>query len=122
MSVYNGMVSGNHAEVLAGAGVVAQDREGRVLLIQRSDDGHWGIPGGAVNLGETWAEAAARECHEETGWTVQIRGLLGIYSDPSTQMHRYSNGVLVQFFGVIFLASPLWCDGATDGEASDVAW
>ena len=115
-------MSSHHAQVLPGAGVVVLDHADRVLLIQRSDDGHWGIPGGAVNSGETWAAAAVRECLEETGWTVHIQGLLGVYSDPSTQIHKYPSGALVQFFGVIFLASPIRCDATTDGEASDVAW
>jgi 8-oxo-dGTP diphosphatase len=115
-------MSDNRAEVLAGAGVVAQDHAGRVLLIRRSDDGHWGIPGGAVNVGETWAEAAARECLEETGWIVQINGLLGVYSDPVTQMHRYPGGTLVQFFGVVFLGSPIRHSEISDDEASDMAW
>ncbi len=90
--------------------------------MQRSDDGSWSIPGGAVNVGETWAQAAARECLEETGWTVQIIGLLGIYSEPATQMHRYPRGDIVQLFGVVFLAIPTSRVGACDGEASQVAW
>lgn len=90
--------------------------------MQRSDDGCWGIPGGAVNIGETWGQAAARECLEETGWTVQIHGLLGTYSEPSSQIHRYPSGALVQFFGVVFLATALSRDGVPDGEASDVGW
>ena len=115
-------VTGRRAHVLAGAGVVVQDDLGRVLLLQRSDDRHWGIPGGAVQVGETWAEAATRECFEETGWTVQVRGLLGIYSEPSTQTHRYPGGATVQFFGVVFLAVPISHDDISDGEACEIAW
>jgi ADP-ribose pyrophosphatase YjhB (NUDIX family) len=59
--------------------VIALDPYGRVLLM-RYDDGppqgrHWTTPGGAVEPGESFAAAAARELVEETGWTdVQVGG------------------------------------------------
>jgi ADP-ribose pyrophosphatase YjhB (NUDIX family) len=53
--------------------VIALDPDGRVLLM-RYDDGppngrHWSTPGGGLNPGESYAEGAARELAEETGWT-----------------------------------------------------
>ena len=69
------------------AGVVACDNSGEVLLLRRSDEGTWGLPGGGVEPGETWQGAAERECVEETGWTVRVTGLFGIYSDPQSQRH-----------------------------------
>lgn len=68
--------------VKAGVGVIVSDGLGRVLLERRSDNGRWGLPGGAVEPGETWAEAAVRETLEETGLTVRIGFLVGVYSDP----------------------------------------
>ena len=47
-------------------GVILDDRN-RLLLIQRSDNHHWAIPAGAMELGETIAECAIRETYEETG-------------------------------------------------------
>lgn len=47
------------------AGVVA--RNSAVPLVRRTDDGTWGLPGGGVEPGESWQEAARRECLEETG-------------------------------------------------------
>jgi ADP-ribose pyrophosphatase YjhB (NUDIX family) len=76
-------------------GVVVQDERGRVLLMRRNGEGTWGLPGGGVEAGETWEQAARRECREETGWDIDLHGLLGIYSDPATQMHRYPDGRLV---------------------------
>ncbi len=108
--------------VRAVCGVVALDAADRVLLVRRSDDGTWGLPGGGVEPGETWQAAAVRECHEETGWRVHIDGLLGIYSDPATQVHRYPDGRWRHFLGVVFTARALERTSAGDGEALEVAF
>lgn len=72
-----------------------------------ADDGTWGVPGGGVEAGETWADTARRECREEAGWDVEITGLLGAYSDPATQTVTRADGCLVQLVGVVFLAALL---------------
>ena len=61
------------------------------LLMRRSDNGHWGLPGGFVELGESVADAARREIIEETGWSVELGRLIGVYSDPATQVVDYSH-------------------------------
>jgi 8-oxo-dGTP diphosphatase len=103
-------------------GVVVQDESGRVLLMCRAGEGTWGLPGGGVEPGETWERAAVRECREETGWDINVHSLLGIYSDPATQMHRRSGGRMVQLVGVVFVGSPLSRTGEPDGEASELGW
>ena len=64
-------------------------REHEILLMRRSDNGYWGLPGGFVELGESVAEAARREVAEETGWSVEIGRLIGVYSDPVHQVVDY---------------------------------
>ena len=86
------------------SGVVAHDEAGRVLLVQRSDDRTWGLPGGHVEAAEAWSQAALRECQEETGWLVKITGIFGVYSDPETQLHTYPNGRRAHFMSVVFSA------------------
>lgn len=106
-----------------GAGVVLFDGAGHVLLMRRQGEGTWGLPGGAIEPGETWAAAALRECREETGWRARIDGLLGIYSDPSTQVYRYPDGEIAHFISVIFLATAIEQAGLPDGdEASELRW
>jgi len=56
------------------------DRRGRLLLQQRSDGGQWGLPGGSVEIGESVRSAIQREVREETGLTVAVRRMVGVYS------------------------------------------
>lgn len=62
-----------------------------LLLMRRADNGLWGLPGGFVELGESVAEAAKREVAEETGWSVEIGRLIGVYSDPAHQVVDYGS-------------------------------
>src|ERR671933_1206850 len=55
---------------------------GRILLTQREDFEVWCLPGGAVDPGESVAQAAVREAREETGLDVALTRLVGIYSRP----------------------------------------
>jgi ADP-ribose pyrophosphatase YjhB (NUDIX family) len=64
-------------------------RADEILLMRRSDNGHWGLPGGFVEIGESVMDAARREVAEETGWSVEIGSLIGVYSDPKTQVVDY---------------------------------
>jgi 8-oxo-dGTP pyrophosphatase MutT (NUDIX family) len=88
--------------IVPAAGVVAHDERGHILLVQRADDDSWCLPGGRLEPGETWLECAEREFREETGLAVRIGTLLGVYSDPDSQVHRYRDGTEVQFVGVVF--------------------
>lgn len=63
----------------------------RVLLTQRTDNGRWCLPGGAMEAGESAAEACEREVFEETGLTVRVKRLLGVYSNPD-QLVIYPDG------------------------------
>ncbi|WP_328302140.1 NUDIX domain-containing protein [Actinomycetospora sp. NBC_00405] len=77
--------------------------EGQLLLIHKIDNDRWALPGGAMNLGESIAEAAVREVEEETGVRVEVTGLVGIYTDPNHVM-AYDDGEVRQEFSVCFHA------------------
>jgi len=62
-------------------------REGRLLLIERGFEphlGHWSLPGGVIDDGESAEEAAVRETLEETGLVVEVVRELGVVTGPIT--------------------------------------
>lgn len=82
---------GHRPLVIVGATIVVWDDNGRLLLQHRSDTHNQGIPGYAMEPGETVEEAAARELYEETGLTAGGFRLLGVYSGPEYYF-VYPNG------------------------------
>jgi 8-oxo-dGTP pyrophosphatase MutT (NUDIX family) len=103
------------------SGVLVVDRQGRMLLQRRRDTGQWAIPMGKQEFGETVAQCAVRETQEETGVTVEVIGLLGIYSDPG-HIVAYTDGEVRQEYEVILLGRPVGGQPAANDEASDVGW
>lgn len=77
------------------------DAAGAILLQHRADNGHWALPGGHIEIGESVAAAARREVEEETGLLVRPRRIIGVYSDPANhQFARYPDGRTVHFINV----------------------
>lgn len=102
--------------------VLVVDDDGRILTIERTDNGWWSIPGGAVELGESVAQAAVRETEEETGIACEITGLVGIYSDPGHVIHYTSNDEVRQEFGILLTARPVGGSPRISSESSRVEW
>src|SRR6202011_555214 len=69
-------------------GVLVVETDGLILLTKREDMHVWCLPGGAVDDGESIAQAAIREVREETGLTVELVRLVGLYSRPSWNTHQ----------------------------------
>jgi ADP-ribose pyrophosphatase YjhB (NUDIX family) len=78
------------------------DANGKLLLHRRSDTGYWALPGGAIELDETAAQAVIREVREETGYHVEIVRIIGVYSDPIHTTIRYPNGDVVSYVAIAF--------------------
>ncbi len=82
--------------------MAAFDERGRILLIQRADNGQWAMPGGALAVGETPAQGAVRETLEETGVVCQVQELVGVFDSRFCQSR--SRHHLYQF---VFMGSVL---------------
>ena len=98
-----------------------QDEEGRILMIRRTDNDLYSIPGGEVEPGETVTQAAVREVKEETGIDVDVVGLIGIYSNPN-HVIAYDDGEVRQEFSICLRARPLGGSLKTSDESSAVVW
>lgn len=101
--------------------VVANDA-GEILLIRRSDNDNWALPGGAIDLGESAAQAGIRETKEETGIDCEITGLVGIYTDPKHIILYTSNGEARQEFSIVLIARPLGGHPTPSDESIEVRW
>ncbi len=64
-----------------GVDAAVLDAEGRILLIQRKDNGTWALPGGIAEIGSTPAEAVLRELWEEAGLRGEVTRLLGLFDN-----------------------------------------
>jgi 8-oxo-dGTP pyrophosphatase MutT (NUDIX family) len=95
---------------------------GEVLLIRRSDNGNWAVPGGAIDLGESLVQAAVRETREETGIDCEVTGLVGIYTDPKHVILYTSNGEARQEFSIVLTARATGGDPTRSEESSEVRW
>ena len=102
--------------------VVVTDDDGRILMIRRTDNGNWAVPGGAIELGESLVGAAIRETLEETGITCEVTGLVGIYTDPKHVIHYTSNDEVRQEFSIVLAARPVSGDLTPSNETSEVRW
>ena len=90
---------GHEKVILVFAGGCIFNEKGEVLLQRRGDFGKWGFPGGAVELGESPEQTAVREVKEETGLDVEIRRLVGVYTECDME---YPNGDKAQSICIVY--------------------
>lgn len=92
---------GHRRIVVPGVRAIIEDAGGAILLQRRSDFRLWGLPAGAVDVGESALGALTREVYEETGLTVRRAVPFGVYTDPQFNV-TYPNGDEIQPFTVAF--------------------
>src|SRR5690348_6262932 len=108
--------------IVPSANVVVVNNRGELLLIHRTDNDNWAIPGGAMEPGESLSDCAVRETLEETGVQVEITGLVGVYTDPRHVILYTSNGEARQEFSIVYTARPIAGKPTPSSESRDVRW
>jgi ADP-ribose pyrophosphatase YjhB (NUDIX family) len=82
---------------------VVTDSQGRILLQRRADSGNWALPGGAMEMDESLTGSVVREVREETGYDIEVTGLIGTYTDPR-HIIAYTDGEVRRQFNVCYTA------------------
>jgi 8-oxo-dGTP pyrophosphatase MutT (NUDIX family) len=98
--------------------VIFNEAREKVLLTKRADNDLWCLPGGGVDPGESVEETIIREVREETGLTVRVLRLIGVYSDPNSLV-VYNEKTAVQIVALNFETEIISGEPGLSDETSD---
>jgi ADP-ribose pyrophosphatase YjhB (NUDIX family) len=116
------IVTSTPTRIQVGTSAYVLNQAGQLLLQKREDNSHWAMPGGRLDAGEDLRACALREVFEETGLRVEIKRLIGVYSDPQQFMiASYSDGV-VQMVNVCFECEVTGGELALSHESTDIGF
>jgi ADP-ribose pyrophosphatase YjhB (NUDIX family) len=98
-----------------------EDAQGRILLVHKTDNDLWALPGGGHDIGESVRDTVVREVKEETGYDVDVTDIVGTYTNPNHVM-AYDDGEVRQQFSICFAARLIGGELRTSSESKEVAW
>ena len=119
--VFYGPGLGKEGKLRLGTSAIIFNNEGKFLLTKRADNGQWCLPGGAVESGESLAEACEREVFEETGLSVRVKRLVGVYSHPD-QLVVYPDGHKAFIVAIHFEAEAIDGELGLSNETADFGY
>ena len=119
--IFYGPRISRQGKIRLGCSAAVFDARGRILLTKRADNGQWCLPGGAVDPGESVAEACEREVLEETGLRVHVKRLVGVYSYPD-QLVVYPDGNKIQTVALHFETEVVGGEAGLSSETSDFGY
>src|SRR5215472_11261543 len=108
--------------VVPSANVIVVNDQDEILMIRRTDNDNWAVPGGGMDPGESITDTAVRETQEETGIVCEITSLVGIYTNPNHVILYTSNGEVRQEFSIVFTAKPVGGALRPSSESSEPQW
>jgi ADP-ribose pyrophosphatase YjhB (NUDIX family) len=117
------------AHPLVGVGGIVFDSRGHVLLVKRGNEprkGHWSIPGGLLELGESLVEGVKREIAEETGLIVQPQAIVEvverIYREEKKEDGQQHERVRYHYILVDYWCTVLAGEARPASDAADLRW
>jgi ADP-ribose pyrophosphatase YjhB (NUDIX family) len=112
---------GHRPILLVGAAIFILDEQDRLLLMKRSDNECWGLPGGATDPGEVIEDAAKREALEETNLEIGEMSLFGVFSGPALY-YKYPNGDEVYNVSIMYMSRDWSGEVRLNDEHSEWRW
>ena len=94
---------GHRPILMVGAAILVLNEQNRLLMMKRSDNGCWGLPGGATEPGEVVEDAVKRETREEVNLEIGEMSLFGVFSGPELY-YKYPNGDEVYNVTMIYVS------------------
>ena len=103
------------------AAVAIFNAQNEILMLHRTDNNKWTMPGGTLEFGESLIGCAIREVHEETGLDVVVQDIVGTYTNPNVLV-AYSDGEVRQEFTIVYYAEANADSVTIDAESSEYQW
>ena len=103
------------------AAVAIMNANSEILMLHRKDNGKWTMPGGTLEFGESMTSCALREVKEESGLDVEIKDVIGTYTDPNIRV-AYSDGEVRQEFTIVYYGEAHGFNVRLDEESSSYKW
>ena len=113
------------ATPLVGVGAVVVDDLRRVLIVQRGSEpmkGHWSLPGGLLELGETLIAGIKREVYEETGLIVHPEAIVEVVDRIHADSDTHESRVRYHYVVIDYWCRVIGGELKPASDASDVAW
>lgn len=92
---------GNQLLFMPAVAGIIRDEQGKILFGRKHKEENWGLIAGAIEIGETPAQAMTREAFEETGLKIEPERIIGVYGGEEKRF-TYSNGHQVEYLTIVF--------------------
>ena len=116
---YDDPVAPEPNSLVVATSAVVVDGRGRILLQRRADSGNWALPGGGMEVNESLTGSVIREVKEETGYQIEVTGLVGTYTDPR-HIIAYSDGEVRRQFNICYTARITGGQLAISDESTEI--
>ena len=103
------------------AAAVAIVNDNRILMLKRTDNSKWTLPGGTLELNESLIDCAVREVKEEAGINVVVKDIIGTYTDPNIRI-EYSDGEVRREFTIVYYGEANTTTIEIDNESEEYKW